>query len=118
MADDDRLLPAAERRGPKRFRMELELTYRILSRKAETPETCAARTVDLSSRGLLFRTEQQLQPGQRVEMSVNWPALLSGTCPLKFVAVGRVLRVDGGCVAVSIEQYEFRTRRTRDLPAL
>jgi len=117
MADNDRLAPA-ERRGQKRFRIEQDLTFRIISRKADARDGGAGRTVDISSRGLLFRTGQPLQSGQRLEMSVNWPALLSGTCPLKFVATGRVLRADGGFAAVTIEQYEFRTRRTRELPGL
>jgi len=52
-----------------------------------------------------------------MEVSINWPAQLDGGCPLKFVAVGRVVRADETQAAVTIEQYEFRTRRTKDMPA-
>jgi hypothetical protein len=41
---------------------------------------------------------------------MNWPAMLGGTCPLKFVAVGRVVRSKPDTAAVRIEKYEFRTR--------
>jgi hypothetical protein len=47
-----------------------------------------------------------------VEVSVNWPARLGGTCPLKFVAVGRVVRAEPQRAAIKIERYEFRTRAT------
>jgi hypothetical protein len=47
-----------------------------------------------------------------VELSVNWPARLDGTCALKFVALGRVVRSEANRAAVRIERYEFRTRRT------
>lgn len=80
------------------------------------PEAGNGRTVDFSRRGLLFRTKQPLRPGDRLEMFVHWPALLSGTCPLQLVVMGRVLRVNHHCAAASIEQYEFRTRRMKDWP--
>jgi hypothetical protein len=49
--------------------------------------------------------------GRMVELSVNWPARLDGTCPLQFVATGRVVRAEARRAAVRIERYEFRTRR-------
>jgi hypothetical protein len=48
-----------------------------------------------------------------VELSVNWPARLDGTCPLKFVATGRIVRSENDRAAVQIDRYEFRTRGTR-----
>jgi hypothetical protein len=61
---------------------------------------------------LLFTTEEKLPIGRHVEISMNWPARLGGTCPLKFVASGRVVRAEAGKAAVRIERYEFRTRST------
>jgi hypothetical protein len=58
----------------------------------------------------LFTTEQQLPLGRTVELSVHWPAKLDGSCPLKFVAIGRVIRSEADIAAVRIERYEFRTR--------
>jgi hypothetical protein len=43
---------------------------------------------------------------------------LEGGCPLKFVAVGRVVRAEENQAAVQIEQHEFRTRRTRELASV
>ena len=118
MANDSRLDPAVERRASKRFRIEQGLTYKTVDHRAEKLEAGTGTTVNFSSRGVLFRTEHgaRLHVGQRVEISVFWPALLSGTCPLKFVALGQVLRVDNELVAASIQEYEFRTRRVREWP--
>jgi len=48
--------------------------------------------------------------GRTVEIAVNWPARLGGTCPLQFVATGRVVRSEADRAAVRIERYEFKTR--------
>ena len=114
---DPRLDPAVERRTTKRFAIEQDALYRILDHRAAVPESGAGKTLDISSGGVLFETPQRLQSGKRIELSVNWPALLEGGCPLKFVAVGRVVRAEDERAAMHIEQYEFRTRRTKELPS-
>jgi hypothetical protein len=72
------------------------------------------RTLNIGSGGVLFTTEDKLPLGRTVELSVNWPARLDGICPLKFVAVGRVIRAEADIAAVRIERYEFRTRASGD----
>jgi hypothetical protein len=119
MADKDpKLDPAVERRATRRFAIEQEVSYKVLDHRAAVPEGGAGKTLDISSKGVLFETEQRLRPGKRVEVSVNWPAQLEGGCPLKFVAVGRVVRADETRAAMHIEQHEFRTRRNKELPAI
>jgi len=117
MHKDPRLDPAVERRATKRFAIEQEMLYKILDHRTAVPESGAGKTVDISSRGVRFETQQRLRAGKRVEVAVNWPALLDGGCPLKFVAVGRVVRADEKQAAIRIEQHEFRTRRTKEIPA-
>jgi PilZ domain len=114
---DSRLDPAMERRSSKRFPIEQEVSYRTLDTRVASPESGIGKTINISSRGVYFATEQRLRPRKRVEISVNWPAVLDGGCLLKFVAVGRVVRAEDTCAAISIEQYEFRTRRSKELPA-
>jgi hypothetical protein len=65
----------------------------------------------MSSGGILFTTEGELPHGRLIELSVNWPARLGGVCPLKFVAVGRVVRSNAVSAVVRIEKYEFKTRK-------
>jgi hypothetical protein len=69
------------------------------------------RTLNFGSTGILFTTEEALPLGRNVEISVNWPARLDGTCALQFVALGRVVRAEADRAAIRIERYEFKTRR-------
>lgn len=112
--NDSRLDPAVERRTSRRFPIEQEVSYRVLDHKAIVPESGVGRTFDISSGGVLFATERRLRSGKRVELSVNWPAVLEGGCLLKFVVVGRIVRVEDARASITIEQYEFRTRRSKD----
>ena len=72
-------------------------------------------TLNIGSGGILFTTDEKLALGRMVEVSVNWPARLDGTCPLQFVATGRVVRSESDKAAVRIERYEFKTRSTQAL---
>jgi len=101
----------AERRGTSRFPLREEVKYKLLHGKIVI--VGSGKTMNIGSGGVLFTTEQRLPLGRIVELAVNWPARLDGTCPLKFVATGRVVRSDDDCAAVRIERYEFRTRSTR-----
>jgi hypothetical protein len=75
-----------------------------------SPIIGTGKTLNIGSGGVLFTTEEKLPIGRLVEISVNWPARLGGTCPLKFVASGKVVRSEDASAAVRIERYEFRTR--------
>jgi len=105
----------AERRAAARFAIEREVRYRLIDRRAQ--QAGSGQTVNISSRGLLFTTDQPLQPGEMLEISVQWPAKLDNSCPLKLVASGRVVRSQNGLAAASIERYEFRTQGSRSFAA-
>jgi hypothetical protein len=100
-----------ERRGTSRFPLHEEVRYKLVHGKVIT--TGVGATVNFGSGGILFTTEHRLPLGRTLELSVNWPARLDGTCALKFVATGRIVRSEDGQAAVRIERYEFRTRSTR-----
>jgi c-di-GMP-binding flagellar brake protein YcgR len=105
-----------ERRETSRFPVREEVRYKVLQSKAEQTSG-AGKTVDISSGGILFTTTERLQPGRLIEISVNWPARLDGTCALQLVATGRVVRSDNATAAVRIERYEFKTRASSVLAA-
>jgi len=96
-----------DRRNPGRFPMDREIRFRMTNKRNEL--VGAGRTVNMSSKGLLIRTEQKLLTGKRLEMAISWPAQLDHKCALKLIARGKVVRAEAGTAAVSIEQYEFRT---------
>jgi hypothetical protein len=98
-----------DRRETSRFPLREDVKYRLLQGRSN-PVSGTGHTLNIGSGGILFTTEQLLPLGRTVELSVNWPARLDGTCPLKFVAVGRVIRAEANKAAVKIERYQFRTR--------
>ncbi len=97
-----------DRRGSDRFPIEREVKYKILSKKHE--ELGQGQTVNMSSNGVLFTTDQLLVPGRRLELNVSWPAQLNSKIALKLVARGRIVRCEEGRAAMEIQQYEFRTQ--------
>ena len=98
-----------DRRGSSRFPVQEKIRYRILHSK--TLETSGAgTTLNISSGGILFTTEEPLPAGRVIELSVNWPARLGGECALNFFVVGKVVRSDRAKAAVRIQKYEFKTR--------
>jgi PilZ domain len=103
-----------DRRVSDRFPIAREVCYRVHNRRSND-ECGSGVTMNMSSNGVLFTTEQMLLPGKRMEMAVNWPARLDNRCALKFVARGRVVRSEEGTAAVEIDQYEFRTLGSQGL---
>jgi len=103
-----------ERRGTSRFPLREDVRYKVVHSKAHRIIGLGT-TLNIGSGGILFTTEERLPVGRTVELSVNWPARLDGTCPLQFVATGRVIRADPNSAAVRIERYEFRTRNLKPM---
>ena len=97
-----------ERRAKKRFVMEREIRYKVLEQD-KIVAVGSGKTVNLSSNGVAFVTENELPPGAFVELSIAWPALLEDRCPLQLIGFGQVLRSSGGAIAATVETYEFRT---------
>ena len=106
----------SDRRAAKRLLIERDLHFRVLnSREGDAEGT--GKTLNMSSSGVLFTTDQTLLPGRRLELSISWPAHLDNRCALKLVARGRVVRFEGNAAALEIIQHEFRTRSTRSSAA-
>ena len=97
-----------DRRSSERFAIELDAQYRVLSAKS-AEETGSGRTINMSSKGVLFMADHELVPGRRLELAISWPVQLDRKVPLKLIARGRVVRATNGCAALHIEQHEFRT---------
>jgi hypothetical protein len=97
-----------DRRASDRYPIDREVRFKVMNRKNED-ETGTGRTINMSSNGVLFTTDQYLIPGRRLELSISWPAQLNSKVSLKLVARGRVVRCEEGRAAIEIHQYEFRT---------
>jgi hypothetical protein len=102
-----------DRREDRRYPIELELRYKVMARSRD-PLQGQGRTLNMSSGGILFGGDQSLPTGAFIEVSINWPVLLQGSCPLSLLVVGRVVRSENNRVAVRMKRYEFMTRQIRN----
>ncbi len=103
---------AAERRMSARFPCRLAVAYQTLEFPFLSGQG-SSETLNISSKGLLFTTGEQLEPGKLLQVSVDWPARLENQIPLKLVAEGRIVRCSNGTAAMRIDKYEFRTRKIK-----
>ena len=69
-----------------------------------------ATTRDISSGGVFLNTDIVLPVGKRLQVWIDWPALLDEHCRLRLVIFGKILRSDWEGAAVEITRYEFRVR--------
>jgi len=101
---------SAERRLSNRLPIERDVRYKIFGGRRGITRVGWGKTVNMSSRGVLFTTESALPKGAHIELTVSWPAKLNHAVPLNLVARGVLVRVDENQAAVAMEKYEFRTR--------
>jgi hypothetical protein len=101
-----------ERRMKRRFQIEQEVRYKMLYGQ-RIAETGVGKTMNISSSGVWFSTENMLTSGMPVELSMNWPVLLNDSCPMKLMIYGCVVRSNEKGAAVAIERYEFRTQGSK-----
>ena len=107
------LAPAADdRRSHSRFPLHLPLQYWFAEGRTVVPGH--GRTVNISSSGILFRSDAGLAAGREIEISIEWPAPLDDAVGLRLRITGRTVRRQDDCTAVILGRYEFRTRRIRD----
>jgi hypothetical protein len=104
--------PRLERRGSTRFSLNLELRYRVSESPAPVAAGCG-HTIDLSSSGLRFVAQSPLEPGQILDVAIDWPVLLDGGVPLQLIAAGVVVWNKGTETAMRIQRHELRTGRVR-----
>ena len=100
---------SAERRAGTRFPLTLEVRYVVSGRKG-TVEMGSGRTINLSNAGLSFTADKPLRPGQKLDLSIDWPVLLDGGVRLQLIMAGEVVRTNGNETALCIRRHEFRTR--------
>jgi hypothetical protein len=100
-----------ERRSKVRFPLNLRVTYRTLSRGSTSYGE--GWVVNMNRSGVLVSIEHEISVGARVELSIEWPSLLHGRVPLRFVTAGEVVRCDASSFAVTLVRYQFRTAKRK-----
>jgi hypothetical protein len=97
-----------ERRGAKRYGMQLQLRWRLIRRRREI-DVGTGRTIDMSSAGILFEAGCDLGTGLNVELSIAWPVLLNNVKPMQLCITGKIVRSGDGWAAIRTVTHEFRT---------
>ena len=99
---------SADRRRSARFSLGLPAQCRFFEDNRD--RTAIGQVENISSRGLLFKSGENLLPGQLVTAFIEWPAYLDKRVQLQLVVEGRVVRKTGFGCAILIEKHQFRTR--------
>jgi hypothetical protein len=100
-----------DRRAHRRYSITLRLEYKLMEYGCVC-HTGFGETVNLSSHGLLCQVNEKLPDNRHIEVAVQWPYLLYGTCPLKLVMEGRIVRASRLLIGIEAKSIEFRTVRT------
>jgi hypothetical protein len=105
------------RRGSKRVSIERDVHFRVVKNRSGKEASGFGKTVNMSSSGVMFTTEQTLPSRCRLELDIDWPAKLDDKCALKFVAEGHLVRSEDGLAVIEIQRYELRTKRSGSMSA-
>jgi hypothetical protein len=97
-----------DQRLHRRYPIELDVEFELLN-KGRVELAGSARTLNISTGGVLFSTQHSLPAGGLIKLAINWPFLLEGVCRLKLVVRGRIVRSDGQRIAIQTKHHEFRT---------
>jgi len=100
---------AADRRKKARFPINRDLRYKVLEGDTIV-SSGVGTTLDMASAGIAFLTEAQIAAGSFIELSISWPVLLEGSCPMRLIVFGRLVRSSGRKAVCTVDKYEFRTQ--------
>ncbi len=94
-------------RNSIRFPLHLQVTLKTPAGEIH------AQTTDISSGGILFQIDTEVEVGSPVEFSIEMPVEVLGTSnPVLVMCIGRVVRcaeeTSGKSVAVVIDEYHFK----------
>jgi hypothetical protein len=89
----------------KNQRFDLRLPFEILRDGAKTK--VSGETMNVSSTGVLFSTENPVSIGEPIEYVITFPKVPKARNPVKLRCVGKVVREDQSAYAASLERYEF-----------
>jgi c-di-GMP-binding flagellar brake protein YcgR len=103
-----------ERRTARRYDLSLPVIIRVPAERI-VPDSQKGKTRDISTRGLYFVLEQDLEAGSELDITLTLPAEITHGSEVFVRALGKVVRVerrmeDGSArmgVAAVIERYDI-----------
>jgi hypothetical protein len=97
---------AGQRRGAKRYDISLSLRYAV-RRRGQQSDTGTGQSLNMSSSGLLFRSDGKASPGDSIIVALEWPVSKCDGEPVYLVLSGYVVRIQGRSAAISISRNEI-----------
>jgi hypothetical protein len=107
-------LENAERRSKLRFPVVMRVCYRTFEKGAL--RSGEGWVTNMSPNGVLISAKHEVSSGERMELNIEWPSLLHGEIPLRFVSAGEVVRCDASSFAVKLVGHQFRTAKRKVTP--
>jgi hypothetical protein len=95
-----------------RFPVAQELRYKLLELD-RIVASGSGTTENMSSGGVAFHADAVLAEGSYIELSIAWPVLLNGACPMRLIVFGRVARGKEDTKVCTVEKWEFRTQSSK-----
>lgn len=96
-----------DRRSDRRYPITLPLQYKLVRNGKSL--LGFGRTLNISTHGVLFELDDAVPAGGQIELALNWPLMLQGSCCLRLVMRGSILRTDEKTIALQAKSHEFRT---------
>ena len=98
-----------ERRSKRRYPIHLEVQYKLLKHR-RVERLGGGRTLNISSGGVLFEADGLLNTTGPIELALSWPFLLHGSCNLKLVIRGRIVRTNNRVIPSGPSFTNFEPR--------
>jgi len=95
---------------PRDFPLALDLQYQIVSGLGRE-SSGLGRTTWMSSKEVIFETEEALPLGAELEIAVRWPILLEDRVKLQLWVRAEVVNTTAQLATAAIRHYQFRTCR-------
>jgi c-di-GMP-binding flagellar brake protein YcgR len=107
------MVAMTERRTARRYDLSLPIIIRVPTERAL--DTQQGKTRDISTRGLYFVVEQNLEAGSELDITLTLPAEITHGTEVFVRALGKVVRVENRSedgdnrmgVAAVIERYDI-----------
>ena len=114
VSDEFPQFSGVERRTRVRFPLVMRVRYRTF--EWGSPSSGTGVIVNMSRNAVLVSAKHEVYVGKQMELNIEWPSLLHGRVPLRFVAAGEVVRCDASGFAVKLLGHQFRTAKRKVTP--
>ena len=98
----------SQRRAKIRYPLAMNMEYQFVG--GGNARGGNGRSLNMSSCGVLFKTDVAVPAGVLIVLRIVWPATLNQDVELVLHISGRTVRSDGNLTAVVFGRHEFRTR--------